>query len=58
MHSNLDLDMSQLGKTERICAFCMLVIQIGYDELTQDDTAKVAAHMRIAHGLQRFEIPV
>jgi hypothetical protein len=50
--------MSQLGKTERICAFCMLVIQIGYNELTEDDIAKVAAHMRIAHGLQRFEIPV
>jgi hypothetical protein len=50
--------MSQLGKTERVCAFCTLVIQIGYNELTEEDNAKVAAHMRIAHGLQRFEIPV
>jgi hypothetical protein len=50
--------MWQLGKTERVCAFCTLVIQIGYDELTDEDTAKVAAHMRIAHGLRRYEIPV
>jgi hypothetical protein len=57
MHSNLNPNMSQLGKTERMCAFCMLVIQIGYDELTEEDIAKVSAHMRIAHGLQRFEIP-
>jgi len=49
--------MSQLGKTEGVCAFCMLVIQIGYDGLTDDDIAKVSAHMRIAHGLQRYEIP-
>ena len=50
--------MSQLGKTEHVCAFCMLVIQIGYSELTDADIAKVAVHMRIAHGLERFEIPV
>ena len=49
--------MSQIGKSEHICAFCMLVIQIGYDELTPNDIAKVSAHMRIAHGLKRFEIP-
>lgn len=48
--------MSQLGKTEQICAFCNLVIQIGYDDLTPDDVAKVAVHMRIAHGLKRYEI--
>jgi hypothetical protein len=41
--------MSQQGRTEHVCAFCMLVIQI--------DIAKVAAHMRIAHGLKRYEIP-
>jgi hypothetical protein len=50
--------MSQQGKTEHVCAFCTLVIQIGYDELTDDDIAKIAVHMRIAHGLQRYEIPV
>ena len=44
-------------KTEHVCAFCTLVIQIGYDELTDDDIAKVAVHMRIAHGLKRYEIP-
>jgi len=49
--------MSQLGKTENVCAFCMLVIQIGYDELTENDIAKIAVHMRIAHHLQRYEIP-
>jgi hypothetical protein len=49
--------MSQLGKTERVCAFCTLVIQIGYNELTENDIAKVSAHMRIAHGLRRYEIP-
>jgi hypothetical protein len=49
--------MSQLGKTENVCAFCMLVIQIGYDELTENDIKKIAVHMRIAHGLQPYEIP-
>ena len=48
--------MSQLGKTENVCAFCMLVIQIGYENLTPDDIAKISAHMKIAHGLERFEI--
>jgi hypothetical protein len=33
------------------------VIQIGYEELTDNDVAKVATHMRIAHGLKRYEIP-
>jgi hypothetical protein len=47
--------MSQ-QKTQNVCAFCMLVIQIGYDELTESDIAKVAVHMRIAHGLRRYEI--
>jgi len=49
--------MSQQGRTEHVCAFCMLVIQIGYEELTDSDIAKVAVHMRIAHGLKRYEIP-
>lgn len=49
--------MSQQGRTEHVCAFCMLVIQIGYEELTENDIAKVSAHMRIAHGLKRYEIP-
>ncbi len=48
--------MSQQGRTEHVCAFCTLVIQIGYEELTDNDVAKVATHMRIAHGLQRYEI--
>ncbi len=48
--------MSRLKDPENVCAFCMLVLQIGYDELTRDDIAKVSAHMRIAHGLQRYEI--
>jgi len=51
------MTMSRLRSPENVCAFCMLVLQIGYDELTQDDIAKVAAHLRIAHGLKRFEIP-
>jgi len=54
----LSSEMSQQGKTEHVCAFCTLVLQIGYDELTGDDIAKIAVHMRIAHGLQRYEIPV
>jgi hypothetical protein len=49
--------MSQQGRTEHVCAFCMLVIQIGYDELTENDIVKVAAHMRIAHGLKPYVIP-
>ena len=49
--------MTQLRSPEHVCAFCTLVIQIGYDELTQDDIAKVAMHMRIAHGLRRYDIP-
>jgi len=53
----LDNGMSQQGKTEHVCAFCTLVIQIGYHELTDDDIAKIAVHMRIAHGLKRYEIP-
>ena len=50
------MTMSRLTSQENVCAFCMLVLQIGYDELTQDDIAKVSAHMRIAHGLKRYEI--
>jgi len=50
------MDMSRLRSPENVCAFCMLVLQIGYDELTDDDIAKVSAHMRIAHGLQRYQI--
>lgn len=49
--------MSQLGRTEQICAFCNLVIQIGYKRLTPSDIAKVSVHMRIAHGLRKYEIP-
>lgn len=49
--------MPQLKSPEQVCAFCMLVIQIGYAELTKDDIAKVAVHMRIAHGLRRYDIP-
>ena len=49
--------MSQLGKTQQVCAFCTLVIQIGYDELTPDDIAKVSVHMRIAHHLKRYDVP-
>jgi hypothetical protein len=48
--------MPRLKSPENVCAFCMLVIQIGYDELTRDDIAKVSAHMRIAHGLKPYEI--
>jgi hypothetical protein len=49
--------MAQLKNPENVCAFCMLVIQIGYNELTPSDIAKIAVHMRIAHGLKRYEIP-
>jgi hypothetical protein len=48
--------MSQLNSQGHVCSFCMLVIQIGYDELTDDDIAKVSAHMRIAHQLKPYEI--
>ncbi len=47
--------MSQV-KSEHVCAFCMLVIQIGYGNLTEDDTAKIKAHMRIAHSLPKYAI--
>lgn len=47
--------MSQ-QRSEHVCAFCTLVIQIGYDELTEDDVAKVSAHMRIAHDLPKYAI--
>lgn len=49
--------MSRLKGPETVCAFCMLVLQIGYDELTGDDIAKVSAHLRIAHGLKPYQIP-
>ena len=49
--------MSRLKSPQHVCAFCTLVIQIGYHELTSDDIAKVAVHMRIAHGLRPYEIP-
>lgn len=49
--------MSRLKEPEHVCAFCMLVIQIGYDRLSQDDVAKVAAHLRISHGLRPYQIP-
>ena len=48
---------SRLKDPENVCAFCMLVLQIGYEELTPDDIAKVSVHLRIAHGLKRYEIP-
>lgn len=48
--------MTQLRSPEHVCAFCMLVIQIGYKRLTKSDCVKIAAHMRIAHGLKRYEI--
>jgi hypothetical protein len=50
--------LSQQEKTLNICAFCTLVIQIGYADLTESDIAKVSSHMRIAHGLRRYDIPV
>lgn len=49
--------MTQLRNPEHICAFCMLVRQIGFRELTESDKVKVAIHMRIAHDLKRYEIP-
>ena len=49
--------MSRLSNQEHVCAFCMLVIQIGYHELTPDDIAKVSVHMRIAHHLEKYSIP-
>jgi hypothetical protein len=49
--------MSRLDSPEHVCSFCMLVIQIGYDELSDNDVAKVSAHMRIAHRLKPYEIP-
>jgi hypothetical protein len=48
--------MSRQKSQEHVCAFCMLVIQIGYEDLTDDDVAKVSAHMRIAHRLKPYEI--
>jgi len=48
--------MPQVSKSEHVCAFCSLVIQIGYENLTPDDVSKINMHMRIAHGLRRFEI--
>ena len=58
MHfTQLSCDMSRLKSQETVCAFCTLVIQIGYDNLTNDDIAKVGVHMRIAHGLRRYAIP-
>jgi hypothetical protein len=48
--------MAQLKGPEHVCAFCMLVIQIGYDELTEDDMLKVAKHLKIAHGLRPYDI--
>jgi len=50
--------MSRLNDPEKVCAFCMLVKQIGYDQLTEDDIAKITAHLRIDHRLRRYEIPV
>ena len=49
--------MTQLKTPEHVCAFCMLVLQIGFDELTIEDRAKIAVHMRIAHALKPYEIP-
>ncbi len=57
IHSRIVSLMTQLRSPEHVCAFCTLVIQIGYSELTRDDIAKVSAHMRIAHGLKRYDIP-
>ena len=48
--------MTRLNSPEHVCAFCMLVRQIGFDELTESDMAKVAVHMRIAHHLKRYDI--
>jgi len=48
--------MPQVSKSDHVCAFCSLVIQIGYENLTPEDISKINMHMRIAHGLRRFEI--
>lgn len=48
--------MSQLPRTEGMCAFCMLVIQTGYEHLTPAEIEMVAFHMRESHGLKRFSI--
>jgi hypothetical protein len=50
--------MPNIQRSQHVCAFCTLVIQIGYDQLTPDDIAKVSVHMRIAHGLKRYEVPL
>jgi hypothetical protein len=34
----------------------MLVIQIGYDQLSTDDILKISTHMKIAHGLRPYVI--
>jgi len=57
MKRNIAVEMPRLSEQEHVCAFCMLVIQIGYNELTPDDIAKVSVHMRIAHGLKKYSIP-
>ncbi len=44
-------------KTQHICAFCTLVIQIGRENLTENDIRKIQIHMRIEHGLRPYHIP-
>jgi len=48
--------MAQLRSPEHVCAFCTLVIQIGYANLTERDKSKIEVHMKIFHGLKPFEI--
>jgi hypothetical protein len=52
-----NLGMAQLRSPEHVCSFCSLVIQIGYENLTETDKAKIGVHMKIFHGLKPFEIP-
>lgn len=49
--------MPSLEDPEQLCAFCTLVLQLGYDHLTQEDAKSVSTHLKVFHHLKPYEIP-
>jgi len=48
--------MPSLEDPEHLCAFCTLVLQIGYNHLSVEDVEKVSTHLKVFHGLKPYDI--
>jgi len=48
--------MVLLNETLEVCAFCALVLQIGYADLSDNDRRIMSAHLMVHHNLAPFAI--